>query len=150
MMMKGMLKGIFSPRDVDPHFIENVPPSLMLRPWQIKAGAEDSAFMMPAAADLARHYEEISQPVEIFVGTEDKLVKPSKQSVRLNKIIPNSRLHLMTGEGHMLHYRRSREIVDAIDLIAGVGGLSRATAANPDSTGRDAANEASAAFRSAS
>lgn len=150
LLMQGMLRRIFSPKEVDPHFLENVPPSLMLRPWQIKAGAEDSAFMIPAAADLARHYKEISQPVEIFVGTDDKVAKPNQQSVRLNKIIPNSRLHLMTGEGHMLHYRRSREIVEAIDLIAGAGGLSRAPAANLESTARDAANEASAAFRSAS
>lgn len=150
LLMQGAVRRAFSPKDVDPRFLENVPPSLMLRPWQIKAGAEDSAFMVPAAADLSRHYGEVLLPVEIFVGTEDKLVKPKKQSIRLHETLPHSRLHLMTGEGHMLHYRRIREIVDAIDVIAGVGALSKATAVNPEAAARDAANEASAVYRSAS
>ncbi|HLO63398.1 MAG TPA: alpha/beta hydrolase [Azonexus sp.] len=119
LMLPAMLRRIFSPKVVEPSFIQNVPPALTLRPWQLKASAEDGVFMIPAAMAMSRHYREISVPVEIFAGVDDKYVHAQKQGVRLHRQIEHSRLHLLPGEGHMLHYGKSRGIAGAIEVIAG-------------------------------
>lgn len=136
LMLPGMLRQIFSPKGVDRDFVNNVPLPLTLRPWQLKASAEDSAFMIPAAAAMSRHYQELAMPVAIFAGKDDKLVMADKQSVPLHHQIGQSRLHLLPGEGHMLHYGRSGEIASAIDLIAAVEGFSRSAAHEPQGEGR--------------
>ncbi|MGE5469894.1 MAG: alpha/beta fold hydrolase [Bacteroidota bacterium] len=123
LMLPGMLRRIFSPKVPGPSFFEHVPPPLTLRPWELKASAEDAAFMISSAVAMSRRYREITQPVEIFAGTDDNFVAADKQSGRLHRQIGQSRLHLLPGEGHMLHYGRSGEIAEAIDLIATVEGL---------------------------
>lgn len=108
----------FSPKPADPHFTAAVPTPLMLRPWQLKASGEDSAFMVPGARELCSSYREIDIPVEIFAGTGDKIVKrQARQSSRLQALIPDSRLHLIADDGHMLHYSHAGELADAIDRL---------------------------------
>lgn len=123
LLLPAMLYRIFSPKKVAPAFLQNVPPPLTLRPWQLKAAAEDGVFMIPAAIAMSRRYKEISIPVEIFAGKGDKYASPNQQSGRLHQQIGHSRLHLLPGEGHMLHYGQSSEIAGAIDAIAAAEGL---------------------------
>ncbi|HJV25608.1 MAG TPA: alpha/beta hydrolase [Aromatoleum sp.] len=130
LIMRPVLRNEFSPRQVDPRFVASVPQSLMLRPWQLRAAAEDGALMVPATAELSRHYREISVPVEIFAGIDDKHAKQQKQSLRLHDEIARSTLHMIPGEGHMLHYDMSAEIAQAVDRIAVSTGLAP-TAAMP-------------------
>lgn len=119
----------FSPKPTDQHFSDAVPTPLMLRPWQLKASAEDSAFMVPVARELSRFYRKLAMPVEIFAGSGDKIVRPEKQSARLHATIKHSRLHLIPGEGHMLHYGHCTDLVDTIDRLA--AGASPPIAADP-------------------
>ena len=129
LMLPAMLHRIFSPKRVDPGFLQNVPPPLMLRPWQLKAAAEDGVFMIPAAIAMSRRYQELSMPVEIFAGKGDKYASPNTQSGHLHRQIGHSRLHLLPGEGHMLQYGRSSDIAGAIDAIAAAEGLIEPAAA---------------------
>ncbi|MGE5385286.1 MAG: alpha/beta fold hydrolase, partial [Betaproteobacteria bacterium] len=108
----------FWPRKVEPAFVDAVPAELMVRPWQLRASAEESAFMVPAAARLAHHYDAIDAPVEIFGGADERVVGQRMQSRRLHEAIPHSHLHLLPGEGHMLHYQVPEQIVEAIDRVA--------------------------------
>jgi pimeloyl-ACP methyl ester carboxylesterase len=111
------LHKIFAPRPVDARFMQKVRP-LMLRPKQLKAFAQDCAFMVPTAARLARHYGEILLPVEIIAGADDRHISSRWQSSRLHERIPQSKMNWFVGEGHMLHYSRSHAFVDAVDRIA--------------------------------
>lgn len=128
LMMRHMLSRVFSPKNVDSRFLQTVPPAMMLRPWQLKASAEESAFMIPAAAALSGRYKEISQALEIVAGAEDKMVTQGKQSIRLHEAIPHSRLRLLPDVGHMLHYDCLTEVCDAVDRIAAPEGLTPAVA----------------------
>ena len=128
LMMRPILRNEFSPREIDPRFPGAVPQSLMLRPWQLKAAADEGALMVPAAAELSKHYKELAVPVEIFAGVADKHARQDKQSVRLHEEIPRSTLHMIPGEGHMLHYGMSAEIAQAVDRIAIGTGLSPSAA----------------------
>lgn len=120
LLLPRLLRRLFAPREVDPRFGEAVPPAMLLRPWQLRAAAADSAFMVPGAARLAPRYAALAIPVEIFAGAGDRLVKPKKQAVRLHEKLRHSTLHVFPEEGHMLQYDLSAEIGTAVDRLASV------------------------------
>jgi len=88
----------------------------MLRPWQMRASAEESAMMVAAAAGLASAYGRLEPPVTIIAGEGDRIVNSREQSERLGRHLPNSTSRLLAGSGHMLHYTGSakNEIVKAV------------------------------------
>lgn len=120
MLMPSILRKTFAPQPVARSFVREVPPVLMVRPWQLRASAEDSGCMVPTARRLSRRYQSIRQPVEIFAGTADRIVhrQQSRQSGRLHEVLPHSELHILPGEGHMLHYDLSASLAGAVDRIA--------------------------------
>lgn len=117
--MPRFLNTAFAPQDVPRAFVEAVPPSLMARPGQLRASAEESACLLPAVIRLARRYSRIGLTVEIFAGTGDRIVhrQQSRQSARLHEVLPHSRLHILPGEGHMLHHDLKASLVAAVDRL---------------------------------
>jgi pimeloyl-ACP methyl ester carboxylesterase len=118
MLARKMAAKMFEPLPVPRRFSTRFPFDLALRPWQIRASAEDSAFMVPGAAALAKRYRELALPVAILSGTEDRIVTPERQAVRLRDRIEGAELTLVPGVGHMLHYAAQDEIAQAVDGVA--------------------------------
>jgi pimeloyl-ACP methyl ester carboxylesterase len=112
--LTGVVKGMFAPLDVPPGFFDVMPREMMLRPSQIRANAEDAAFLMPAAAGLATRCSGLRMPVTIMAGAADAVVDPQAHSVRLHDDVPHSELAILPGIGHMLHHAASQEIVAAL------------------------------------
>ncbi|MGX4644188.1 alpha/beta fold hydrolase [Massilia sp. SYSU DXS3249] len=114
-------KHMFAPRPVAERF-RQLSPWMALRPKQVRAAAAEAALMIPAARSLSQRIERLQVPVQIVVGTQDKVVTPSKASERLHEEIQDRRgsseLHLMPGVGHMVHYAHPEQIVAAVDAIA--------------------------------
>jgi pimeloyl-ACP methyl ester carboxylesterase len=113
-----LIRKIFSPRPV-PRKFGNFPREMALRPSQLQAAAAESALMIPAARVFQNTYHQIEVPVVIVVGAGDRYVETS-QSVRLQRLIPNSRLHLISGSGHMVHQTATQDIMSAIETAAAV------------------------------
>ena len=111
-------KGMFSPLSVPERFAKGFPYGLPLRPWQIRAEAQDTATMISAVAAMQRRYRELSIPVMIMAGTNDRIVDHRRHAVRVHQEIPRSALRLVPGVGHMLHYAVPEQIVDAIEASA--------------------------------
>ncbi|MGX9432743.1 alpha/beta fold hydrolase, partial [Bradyrhizobium sp. LeoA1S1] len=107
----------FAPRAVPPEFENEFPISLSLRPKQLRAAAEESAFLIPVAAQLPLEYHDIRCPVRIVHGKSDQLIE-ADQSGRLHKALPPSLLHLVEDAGHMVTYADTRGIVDAVAALA--------------------------------
>jgi pimeloyl-ACP methyl ester carboxylesterase len=116
--LKGVVKGMFAPMDVPPDFFAVLSREMMLRPSQIRANAEDAAFMMSAAASLAPRYSELRMPVTIMAGAADGVVDPEAHSVRLHEDVLDSELFVAAGSGHMVHYAESEAIVAALADLA--------------------------------
>jgi pimeloyl-ACP methyl ester carboxylesterase len=117
-----LFKQMFSPLPVSPRFRAGLPVGMTLRPSQIRAVAEDSAFMVPAAAALRRHYDELARtPVAILAGQGDKVVSADAQPVWLRRALPHSGLDLAPGVGHMVHYARPEDVVAAVNAVAAGG-----------------------------
>jgi pimeloyl-ACP methyl ester carboxylesterase len=101
---KRIVRTIFAPRPVPERFWRLFPLEMCFRPSQIRASAEESAMMVPAARRLAAHYGEIGVPVEIVTGDDDRVCDPDRQSAELARAIPRSRLEVLPDVGHMIHY----------------------------------------------
>jgi pimeloyl-ACP methyl ester carboxylesterase len=117
-----LLRKIFGPAAVPPKFAL-FPKEMAVRPSQLRASAAESALMIPAAQGLQSEYRNLSVPLVIAAGAEDKFVE-SEQSAKLHREIPQSTLRLIEGAGHMVHQTATSEIMSVID-IAGFGGATR-------------------------
>jgi pimeloyl-ACP methyl ester carboxylesterase len=117
MIWRPLTKGMFSPQPVSKRF-DAMPVWMLLRPKQLRAGAAESALMVPAAASLMGRYADLKVPAVIMAGTKDKVVSFGHNSERLNERLADSELWLQPGLGHMLHYAVPDKVVEAIDTIA--------------------------------
>jgi pimeloyl-ACP methyl ester carboxylesterase len=115
----GILKRIFGPAAVPPRFAR-FPIWMALRPSQLRASAAESALMIPAAYSLRRHYRELTMPVVIMAGADDRHVNANRHSARLHDELPHSDLRLTPGVGHMAHHVVPHEVMAAIDSVAKV------------------------------
>jgi pimeloyl-ACP methyl ester carboxylesterase len=87
-----------------PDVVKKEYPRLMLiRPSQLRAVAEDSAFMLPSAATLTMSYRRLKCPTAIIAGRDDEIVD-SEQAIKLQKAVPHASVTLVLEAGHMVHY----------------------------------------------
>ena len=91
---------------------------MAIRPWQIRANAEDTMLMVPSAALMAHRYKDLRVPVAIVAGAGDKVISPT-QSERLANEIPASELLVIGGVGHMVHYTAKETIAEVVAAMAG-------------------------------
>ena len=90
---------------------------------RLRAVAEDSAFMVPAAAALSLAYKRIRCPTAIVAGLEDQIVK-CEQAKQLKQALPHAAITSVPDSGHMLHYFVSKEIAQTADRVRLQAGLS--------------------------
>ena len=113
LMWPAIVKHMFSPGPV-PESFHQLPVWMMLRPSQLRAGAAESALMIPSAMMLRKHYPELTMPVTIIAGSADKVVDPGDNSIRLHNDVARSTLRVEPGVGHMVHYTHAEEIARAV------------------------------------
>jgi pimeloyl-ACP methyl ester carboxylesterase len=109
---------IFAPGAVPANFKNGFPASLTLRPKQLRAAAEESAFLLPTAAQFQSRYPDIRCPVRIFHGTGDQVIEP-EQAQRLHQVLSSSDLYLVEDAGHMVTYAD----VSAVTKAASTAGV---------------------------
>jgi len=113
-----LIRKMFAPCPVPLSFSAAMPLALMLRPWQIRASAEEAALMIPNAAAFRPRYPELRLPVTIIAGANDQVVDGRRQAAQLHGALPQSALRVLPGVGHMLHYAEPEQVVEAIDTMA--------------------------------
>lgn len=114
LLLSPIVKTVFAPRRIPAAFFEALGKEMLLRPIQLRAAAEESAFMLPGVVSLRKRYDRITIPTVIFAGAQDKIVKPERQAVRLHHSIRGSELRVLPQLGHMAHYGAQDEIVRAV------------------------------------
>ena len=113
----GLIERMFFPQGVSPRFARDFPTALALRPSQIKAFAEDTAHMVPAAERLSFRYRSLFPPTAILAGDADQIVN-YRQAQRLHGDVAGSRLDILPGGSHMVHHIAPERVVRAIDAVA--------------------------------
>jgi pimeloyl-ACP methyl ester carboxylesterase len=111
-----IFRKVFAPAAVTARFAAEFPIELALRPSQIRASAEDTAFMIPAT--LRHRYGSLALPIVIVAGTNDEIVELGRQSRRLHGELSHSELRVVEGGGHMIHHTAPHRIIDAVNGVA--------------------------------
>jgi pimeloyl-ACP methyl ester carboxylesterase len=112
-MLPSLLRKIFAPQPVPEQFRHEFPVSLTLRPKQLRAAAEESAFLIPVTSQLQSQYSRVDCPVHIIHGRDDEVIE-AEQSQRLHDVIRGSELHLISHAGHMVTYQATQRIYQTI------------------------------------
>ncbi|NOJ40821.1 alpha/beta fold hydrolase [Bradyrhizobium australiense] len=115
-ILPALIRKLFAPGSVPENFKHGFPASLTLRPKQLRAAAEESAFLIPEAARFQSRYQSIRCPVHIFHGTGDQIIEP-EQASRLHEVLRRSDLHLVRDAGHMVTYADSTSIAQAVESL---------------------------------
>jgi pimeloyl-ACP methyl ester carboxylesterase len=108
-------KKTFAPRPVPESVKREYPRLMLIRPSQLRAVAEDSAFLLPSAAMLTMSYRRLKCPTAIIAGRDDEVID-SEQAVRLQKAMPHAAVTLVPEAGHMVHYFVTDQIVRIADV----------------------------------
>lgn len=103
-MMPAVMKQIFSPAKVSPHFRAGFAADMSLRPSQLRATAADTAMMPSEAAKLAARLHEVTLPVLVMSGDSDAIVSCDHQSRRLARELLGGEIQVIAGAGHMIHH----------------------------------------------
>ena len=114
LMLKRAVSAMFSPKEVPVDFLATLSREMMLRPVQLRANAEDAAFMIGQAKVASERHHELQLPVAIFAGAEDGVVDVEANAGRLHSELRQSQLSIVPGAGHMVHYAAADEVVAAI------------------------------------
>jgi pimeloyl-ACP methyl ester carboxylesterase len=112
---------LFAPAPVPAAFKTLFPMGMALRPSALRATAEESALMIPAAARLQKRYPQLGCPIVIYNAAFDNMVE-AEQAPRLNQVMTASVLHTVSSMGHMLHYAVPEQIVEAVDSLGAFSG----------------------------
>ena len=108
------LKAMFEPKEVPADYLEVVSDEMMMRPVQLRANAEDAAFMVRQAKRDQKRHGELRMPVAILAGADDQIVDPQAHSVQLHEEIPDSTLTVLPEVGHMVHHAAAETVVAAV------------------------------------
>lgn len=118
LLLRRIIRRLFEPAPVPERFDRLFPKGMMLRPSQLRAAAEDTALMIPAATELQARYRELKMPIVIVTGADDKIVDVGRQSERLHTGLSESRFITLPGLGHMVHHLAPDQVMKAVEQAA--------------------------------
>ena len=112
------LRRSFAPQDVPEDYAQSVGLSLVLRPKTFRDNARDIVQLDRYLADQSRYYGEISVPVVVVAGDEDRVVSNEVHAERLAAEIDRARLVMLNEVGHMPHHSSPNVITFEINRLA--------------------------------
>jgi len=116
LMMPKLLGKMFEPGPVPDRFLREFPLLLTVRPLHLRAAAEETALMIPAAARLQHRYAELTCPAALIVGDSDQVVDPG-QTAQLHRALERSVVRSVPTAGHMVHHAAPDRMLDTVELI---------------------------------
>jgi pimeloyl-ACP methyl ester carboxylesterase len=109
---------IFAPDPVPDGYVDAVGAGLTLRQQTLAANARQVNALRPSLVAMSARYGTLDLPVEVVHGTKDRIVPAEIHAEPLAQILPNARLSLLDGAGHMPHHTRQEDVVEAIRRAA--------------------------------
>ncbi len=121
--IENSVKGIFEPDPVPEGYLEHIGPALSLRTITLHANTQQINELRPHIVKMAERYNGLTIPVEIVHGNADTTVPLPIHSIPLSQQIPDAKLVVLDGVGHMPHHAREDEVIAAINRAAKRAGL---------------------------
>jgi pimeloyl-ACP methyl ester carboxylesterase len=120
-------RNVFLPQVMPEGFVEDTATPLLLRPRAFLANAWDLVTLKEAVREQAPRYHEIRAPVVVIAGDADKTVWPDIHSRPLVATVPNAKLIMLPGVGHMVQNAAPDLVAREIDAM--IAKLAHGTAA---------------------
>lgn len=121
--VQATLDGVFAPDEVPYGYLSRAGVMMATRVGTLRANARQVNALRPHVVAMSARYGEIAVPVEILHGTADRTVYPEVHAEPLAALLPDARLTILDGIGHMPHHSATDAVVAAIDRAAARAGL---------------------------
>lgn len=113
--VKYILGTAFAPQAAPPGYFSRGGIPLATRTETLRANNRQVRALRPFIVEQSERYREIQLPIEILHGTEDTTVYREVHAEPLADMLPNARLTILDGIGHMPHHVVPGDIEAAID-----------------------------------
>ena len=118
MMFAPGVAGAFAPQSAPADYARRAAGKLLLRPAEFIANAQDLAALKPFVAAQVPRYRDITAPTVVITGDRDTIVWPDTHARPIATLIPQARLIVLDGIGHMLEHAAPEAIATAIDDVS--------------------------------
>jgi pimeloyl-ACP methyl ester carboxylesterase len=112
-------RNAFLPQTMPENYIGNTATPLLLRPREFLANARDLVTLKAAVKEQAQHYAAIKAPTVVISGDVDKTVSTSIHSRPFAAAVPNAKLIVLTGVGHIVQNAVPDLVMREIDAMVG-------------------------------
>lgn len=112
------IAAIFAPDPVPSGYVAHIGAGLTLRAGPFRTNARQVSGLKPYVTAMAEGYPRLQLPVEIVHGTADTIVPAHVHAQPMAALLPNARLTLLPGIGHMPHHAAPGATVAAIRRAA--------------------------------
>ncbi len=117
------IERIFAPEPMPDGYIEHIGADLTLRKSTLVANARQVNGLRPQLVAMEPRYAGLKMPVELIHGDADSIVPLHIHSARLVKLLPDARLTVIPGGGHMPQHLHRDLVVTAALRVATRAGL---------------------------
>ena len=116
--MKASLASVFHPQVPPSDYIQSTALNLVLRPANFMANAQDVAALFAHVTERCGHYGKITVPTVVISGEDDQTVYTSIHTVSLGRELPDVKIHILKGVGHMPHHAVPERVVYEIEQLS--------------------------------
>jgi pimeloyl-ACP methyl ester carboxylesterase len=118
-IIDGAASAVFRPQEAPADYVRRAQAKLVLRPATFEANAQDVAGLHEFVKRQSPRYGAIAAPTVIVAGDADKIVWTDLHSRSLEREIPDARLVVIPGMGHMPHWTAVDTIAGEVDRLTG-------------------------------
>jgi pimeloyl-ACP methyl ester carboxylesterase len=119
---------VFLPQVMPEDFVGSTATPLLLRPREFLANARDLVRLKQAVTEQAPRYGEISSPTVVISGDIDKTVSTNIHSRPFAANVPNAKLIVLPGVGHMVQNAAPDLVIREIENLVGLTARTSAAA----------------------
>jgi pimeloyl-ACP methyl ester carboxylesterase len=123
-------RNVFLPQAMPPDFVSDTATPLLLRPREFLVNARDLVTLKAAVAEQAPRYGEIAAPTVVISGDSDNTVSPRIHSRPFAASVPNAKLIVLPGVGHMVQNAAPERVMREIEAMIAELARRPAAAAN--------------------
>jgi pimeloyl-ACP methyl ester carboxylesterase len=111
-------RNVFLPQAMPADYLARAGIRLLLRPAEFVANAQDVAALRAFVTAQVPHYRELAMPTVVLTGDADTTVSPTLHSRAIAAALPDARLVVLAGIGHMPQHVATDEVIAAIDSVS--------------------------------
>ncbi|MFN4191701.1 MAG: alpha/beta fold hydrolase [Tabrizicola sp.] len=113
--VRAAMHTVFAPEPVPPGYDDWLGTPLILRRETLATNTAQVNALRAELVTMQPRYETLILPIELVHGTADTIVPLKIHSEPVSALLPNARLTVIEGAGHMPHHSHPEAVIAAID-----------------------------------